>query len=68
VKHTRTTEITKRKLQHGLRARFPRAADLDTPLDVLVEHGYLRPRSGPKKRRPGKQPGQVFDMDLAAIY
>jgi len=67
TKRTGAVELTKRNLQHGLRARFPSATDLDAPMKLLVESGYLRPRLPPATRRPGKQPAPVFDVHPAGI-
>ena len=51
------TEFSKRDLFYGTRSeRFQKAADLDEPLALLIEHGYLRlakaPRTTPRGGRP----------------
>jgi replicative DNA helicase len=67
IKRTGVSEITKRTIQHGLRSRFPHAADLDAPLAMLIEHGWIRARPALKQRRPGKPSAQIFDVHPAAI-
>ncbi len=46
-----------RKLRGGLRG----AADLDAPLQLLVDHGWIRPSPGEPEPRPGR-PSKTFDV------
>jgi len=57
LKANQWTEVSKRDLMVKLsRAEFPTAADLDAPLNLLEDHGYLRPlpvvRTGTRGRPP----------------
>jgi replicative DNA helicase len=55
--------FSKRDAWRALRGRFGRAADLDGPLAMLVEHGYLREQeSGPRSGR-GRKPSQVYVLN-----
>ena len=43
IRKDRKAEFTKRECHIAHRARFPRASDLDPVLDLLLDHGYIRP-------------------------
>jgi replicative DNA helicase len=53
------SEVTKRDLHQALRSHFPRAKDLEVPLDVLEEHGFLR-RDARKATRG--RPSQRYEV------
>lgn len=54
--------ITRRDIHQGLRASFPKPGDLDRPLTVLVEHGYLRPHDV-EVTGPGRKPSPTFQVN-----
>lgn len=53
--------VTKRAIHQELRSRFPTAARLDAPLEILVDHGYLRQSNGIPGPRGGR-PSRVFEV------
>lgn len=66
--------VRRADLYQKLRGRFPRSADLDAPLRLLVEYGYLRERSeetdraAPGRRGPqGRPPGAAYDVNPLAL-
>ena len=57
IKRTGANEFSKRDLFNGVRStRFQKAADLDEPLAVLVEHGYVRLAEAPGTTKRGGRP------------
>jgi len=52
--------FSKRDAWRALRGRFGRAADLDAPLAMLVERGYLREQEEELRFRRGRRPSQVY--------
>jgi replicative DNA helicase len=63
IKKKHQSTIKKRDIFEGTKGRFKRAEDLDKPLDVLLEHEYLRQMAGPERRGPGKPPSPVFEVN-----
>ena len=54
---------------HGLsRSRFPKVGDLDAPLELLEQHGYIRRVPEPERTGPGRRPSPAYEVhpDLAA--
>lgn len=58
--------FTKREAQVGNRATFKKASDLDAPLQVLVEHGFIRPRKQAERTGAGQPPSPSFETNPAA--
>ncbi|MGC7880141.1 YfjI family protein, partial [Desulforudis sp. 1190] len=62
IEHKGLEMFTKRDVFNGLRGRFKRATELDAPLAVLTERGFIREqlveRSG-----PGRRPSPVFEVN-----
>jgi hypothetical protein len=52
--------FSKRDAWRALRGRFGRAADLDAPLAMLVDHGYLREQESSPRVSRGRKPSQVY--------
>jgi hypothetical protein len=57
---TKPEYFSKRDAWRALRGRFGRAADLDSPLEMLVEHGYLREQEPAARLRRGRRPSPVY--------
>ena len=63
---TRTDQVafSKRDALRANSSRFPNAADLDVPLDLLEDHGYIRRRPDPEPGpQGGRPPSPVFDVN-----
>lgn len=52
----------KRDAFNALRSRFERSADLDEPLEILEEHGYIRLLFQEKKKGPGQSPSPLYEV------
>jgi len=61
-------EITKRDLYTSLRARFPRVDDIDEPLALLIERGWVRELVPNKPNKParGRPPAPRFAINPVA--
>lgn len=53
------TRFSKRDAWQATRGYFKKAAELDAPLHLLCEHGYLREET-PERSGPGRRPGSIF--------
>lgn len=62
LKKTDRSQFQKRDAFNGLRSRFERSDDLDEPLLILEEHGYIRQVHQEKKPGPGQRPSPLFDV------
>jgi replicative DNA helicase len=61
LERTGPSRFTKREAFTGLsRSRFPKVGDLDTPLALLEQHGYIRPEPGPERTGPGRRPSPAY--------
>ena len=60
-KHDRS-RFQKREVFNGLRSRFERSGDLDEPLIILEEHGYIRQVHQQKRPGPGQPASPTFDV------
>ena len=68
LERTRPVQFTKREAHMGLsRSRFPKVGDLDAPLDLLEQHGYIRSMPEPERTGPGRRPSPAYQVhpDLA---
>jgi replicative DNA helicase len=69
LERTRPQQFTKREAFTGLsRSRFTKVGDLDAPLDLLAQHGYIRRVPEPERTGPGRKPSPGYEVhpDLAA--
>lgn len=69
IERTRPAKFTRREVHMGVsRARFPKVGDLDAPLDLLEQHGYIRRQPEPERTGPGRRPSPSYEVhpDLAA--
>ncbi len=61
---TLKTVFSRRDLHQRLRRRFPRPQELDGPLALLAEHGYIRLEAAPQEKRgPGRKPSDRFEIN-----
>lgn len=67
LKKTGKPAFSKRELFNARRGRFRTAKDLDEPLDLLVEHGYIRERDSDRLAGPGRKPSRNYDVNPALI-
>jgi hypothetical protein len=49
------------------RPRFPKATDLDDPLQLLEEHGYLRRQPDPHRHGPGRPPSPTWAVHPSVL-
>ena len=55
VRRLSAADVSRRELHvASSRSRFPKAADLDPPIRLLEDHGYLRRLPGPPREGPGR--------------
>jgi replicative DNA helicase len=69
LERTRPVSFTKRELFAAVsRSRFPKVGDLDAPLALLEQHGYIRRCPEPERTGPGRRPSPTYEAhpDLAA--
>lgn len=65
---TRPAQVTARDLMRGMRDRFPKAADLTAPLQILESRGWIRPRPGARSGPNGGRPGSpAWDVHPAIV-
>jgi replicative DNA helicase len=63
IARTGTTEFTRRDLFTAVsRGRFRKVTELDPVLDLLDQHGYIRPREAPPRSGAGRPPSPTFDV------
>jgi replicative DNA helicase len=63
IEHGGLSRFTKRDVHQGMRGRFKRTEELDAPLTLLIDHGYVRKRPQPKHDGPGRPPSPVFEVN-----
>jgi hypothetical protein len=63
ARRAKLESFSKRDAWRALRGRFGRAADLDAPLAMLVEHGYLREQEHGHRPGRGRRPSQMYDVN-----
>jgi replicative DNA helicase len=63
IARTATTKFTRRDLFTAVsRGRFRKVTELDPVLDLLDQHGYIRPRELPPRAGAGRPPSPTFDV------
>jgi hypothetical protein len=60
VKKSGKTQFQKREVFNAMRAQFDRAAEVDEPLVILLEHGFIRQMPAEKRSGPGQPPSPSF--------
>lgn len=63
IQRTNAESFTLREVYLPLRARFRAPAELDEPLDLLIDHEVIRRRPDPPRSGPGRRPSPVFDVN-----
>jgi hypothetical protein len=63
IRRNGVTSFTRREAYMPLRARFKQPAELDPPLDLLIEHEIIRPRPDPPRSGRGRLPSPTFDVN-----
>jgi hypothetical protein len=63
IDHKGLDQFTKRDLHQGRRSQFPTVTDLDSPLSLLIDHGFLREQPSDKPARAGRPPSPSFDVN-----
>jgi 5S rRNA maturation endonuclease (ribonuclease M5) len=58
--------FSKRDVQRAMQARFHHSSELDAPLDILQDCGYIRERRVPGPRKPGRR-SEVYELNPAAL-
>jgi hypothetical protein len=56
------TQVSRRDLFNGTKGRFRKVTELDEPIRLLVEQGYLRPRLEMGQRGPGRPASPNYDV------
>jgi replicative DNA helicase len=63
IARTGTTQVTRRDLFTAVsRGRFRKVTELDPVLDLLDQHGYVRPRELPPRAGAGRPASPTFDV------
>ena len=61
LERTAAPRFTRREAFTGLsRSRFPKVGDLDGPLELLEQHGYIRREAEPERTGPGRRPSPGY--------
>ena len=63
IQRTGCEWFVKREAHRATRGRFKKAADLNGPLALLVEHGYIRLRPEEKRQGAGRAPSPIYDVN-----
>lgn len=59
--------FTKRDVHQIVRRHVNSPDDLDKPLELLVDHGYVREREPTKQARSGRKSSPVFDVNPSVL-
>jgi hypothetical protein len=63
IAHERLESFTKRDAHQSARSTFKRAADVDAPLAVLVERGFVRKRGENASGAAGRHASPMYDVN-----
>lgn len=58
--------FTQRQAHTALRGTFKRSRELDEPLAVLIEHGFVREAKPPERQGSGRKPSPSFETHPSA--
>jgi hypothetical protein len=62
IRSFKISRFTKRDAWQATRGRFKKASELDPPLSLLVEHGYLAEDPQPDRPGQGRKPSPAFTV------
>jgi replicative DNA helicase len=65
LRRKRASQLTTRQIHNAMQGTFQRVDELEGPLEVLVEHGYLRLMPVEKKPGAGRPPASVLEVNPA---
>jgi hypothetical protein len=63
IAHKGLVSFTRRDVHQGTRGTFKRATDVDGPLAVLLERGFIRQREDASTGGPGRHPSPTYDVN-----
>ena len=63
IRNFKLTRFSKRDAWQATRGRFKKASDLDPPLLLLTEHGYLVEEQPPDRPGQGRKPSPAFTVN-----
>ncbi|TPW16875.1 MAG: DnaB domain-containing protein helicase domain-containing protein [bacterium] len=63
IQRTRAMSFTTHELYQAARARFKAPAEMDPPLDLLVDHLLIRRRAAPPRSGRGRPPSAGFEVN-----
>jgi hypothetical protein len=68
IERDQPDRFTRRQAHMSLsRSRFPKVTDLDAPLGLLDDHGYIRREPEPERRGPGRPPSPSYLVNPLAL-
>jgi transcription elongation GreA/GreB family factor len=63
IRRTAQPSFSKRDAYQAHKGRFKKVAEIEPPLKVLHEQGYIRPHTDNPDHGPGRKPSEVFDVN-----
>jgi replicative DNA helicase len=65
IRKREAPQFTRKELHESLRGRaeFKKIEALQQPLDLLIQYGYIRFYTPPRKKGPGKPPGAAYQVN-----
>ncbi|MBI1833366.1 MAG: DUF3987 domain-containing protein [Candidatus Andersenbacteria bacterium] len=62
IKETDKSSVTKRELHRRARGKLPKIDDLESPLNLLIRHGYIRELQSDRKPGAGRNPSPTLEV------
>jgi hypothetical protein len=63
IEHRKLSSFTCRDLHQGMRGMFKRVAELGSPLNLLVDHAFIRVREDRSPGGPGRRTSPTYDVN-----
>jgi hypothetical protein len=63
IEHDGLDSFTRRDAHQSMRSTFRRPEELEAPLAVLVDRGFIRRRLAPVREAAGRPPSPAFDVN-----
>jgi replicative DNA helicase len=63
IVRTQQTSFSKRDAHQAHKTRFKKVSEIESPLELLEAHGYVREREIDGERRRGRKSSQTFDVN-----